>query len=240
MGWRRDLPDQRDHVYALPRVALPPAVDLRALCPAVYDQGDLGSCVAHAVAGAVQVAQRKEKRPEYTPSRLFIYRQARWLEGSVSSDSGCAPRDGIKAAATKGCPREALWPYDVSKFTIDPPAAVWGDGARHKVLKYEAIAQETTLLKARLASRLPFVFGFTVYDSFMSDAVAASGAAPMPALSEGVQGGHSVLVVGYTPTTWLCRNSWGNSWGMGGYFTLPTAYLLDSNLSDDFWAVDLV
>jgi hypothetical protein len=29
-------------------------------------------------------------------------------------------------------------------------------------------------------------------------------------------------------------------WGMGGYFTIPYAYLSDSNLADDFWTVRMV
>jgi hypothetical protein len=43
-GWLRDLPDQRDHLYAAPAetlAALPPAMDLRSHCPPIYDQGQL-------------------------------------------------------------------------------------------------------------------------------------------------------------------------------------------------------
>jgi C1A family cysteine protease len=29
-------------------------------------------------------------------------------------------------------------------------------------------------------------------------------------------------------------------WGMNGYFTLPYQYLLEPNLSDDFWTIRLV
>jgi len=53
-GWIPDLPDLRDRLYKAPRKAgkLPPSMDLRAGCPAVYDQGDLGSCTSHAISAA--------------------------------------------------------------------------------------------------------------------------------------------------------------------------------------------
>ena len=31
---------------------------------------------------------------------------------------------------------------------------------------------------------------------------------------------HAVVVVGYTPTEWLLKNSWGDAWGDGGFFKL--------------------
>jgi len=93
-----------------------------------------------------------------------------------------------------------------------------------------------------LASGYPFVFGFTVYESFESDMVARTGHAPMPASGEHVLGGHAVCAVGYNiKRRWfICRNSWGTSWGMRGYFTIPFAYLTDSDLCADFWTIRVV
>src|SRR5215471_13338658 len=65
-GWIPDIPDQRDFLYAAPPAflrALPPKVDLRKKCPPVYDQGQLGSCTANAIAGAVEFDQMKEQLP---------------------------------------------------------------------------------------------------------------------------------------------------------------------------------
>ena len=61
----------------------------------------------------------------------------------------------------------------------------------------------------------------------------------MPGPGEQVLGGHAVLAVGYDDATqrFLARNSWATTWGMKGYFTIPYAYLMDSNLSDDFWTI---
>ena len=97
-------------------------------------------------------------------------------------------------------------------------------------------------MKAILASGFPFVFGFTVYETFESDEVAKSGIVPMPGPSEAALGGHAVMAVGYDDASqrFLARNSWGTSWGMGGYFTMPYSYLTDSNLADDFWVVRVV
>jgi C1A family cysteine protease len=64
----------------------------------------------------------------------------------------------------------------------------------------------------------------------------------MPQPGEQVVGGHAVLAVGYDDKNqwFIVRNSWGVDWGMNGYFTLPYQYLLEPNLSDDFWTVRLV
>ena len=93
-----------------------------------------------------------------------------------------------------------------------------------------------------MASGYPFVFGFTVYASFESDTVAQSGIVPMPTPGEKTMGGHAVMAVGYDDPTqrFIVRNSWGDGWGMKGYFTIPFGYLLDQNLSSDFWTIHVV
>ena len=57
-GCRRDLRDPRDHEFRLKVPALihtlPPAVDLRPWYPPIMDQGDLGSCTANAITGALR------------------------------------------------------------------------------------------------------------------------------------------------------------------------------------------
>lgn len=90
--------------------------------------------------------------------------------------------------------------------------------------------------------RLSFVFGFTVYESFESNTVARTGHAPMPSTRERVLGGHAVCAIGYDESKrwFICRNSWGTSWGMRGYFTLPYDYLTSSDLAADFWTIRVV
>jgi len=245
-GWIRDLPDQRDHFYAAPPeflLKLPPSVDLRPQCPDVYDQGQLGSCTANAIAAALEFDQMKEKKANiFVPSRLFIYYNERAMEGTVNEDSGAQIRDGIKSVAKQGdCP-EDLWPYDITKFAVKPPQQCYQQALKFKAVLYQRLSQISNQLKGCLASGYPFVFGFAVYESFESQQVAQTGHAPMPAPTEASIGGHAVMAVGYDDSqNWfIVRNSWGVGWGMKGYFTLPYAYLLEQNLASDFWTIRVV
>jgi C1A family cysteine protease len=244
-GWVADLPDHRDHIYSAPMqvvTSLPTKVDLISQCPAVYDQGQLGSCTANAIAGAIEFDLMKEKKKDFMPSRLFIYYNERDIEGTVDSDSGAQIRDGIKSIASQGdCP-ENEWSYDISKFAQKPPQKCYADALKHKAVQYQRITRTLNQMKGCLASGYPFVFGFTVYDSFESEEVAKTGQLNMPSAGENVVGGHAVLAVGYddTQNRFIVRNSWGASWAMKGYFTMPYGYLLDQNLSDDLWTVRVV
>jgi len=178
----------------------------------------------------------------FTPSRLFIYYNERVLEGTVDTDAGAMLRDGMKTANHDGAPPEEDWPYDISKFRSKPPAKVYKEAEEHQVLIYRRIIRSLTQMKACLAGGDPWVFGFSVYESFETPEVARTGEAPMPALAEGLLGGHAVMAVGYDDATsrFLVRNSWGTRWGMDGYFTMPYAYLTERNLSADFWTIRLV
>ena len=245
-GWIPDLPDQRDRIYAAPferTDVLPPSVDLRPTCPPVYDQGQLGSCTANASAAAFEFDMMKQNLPQvFVPSRLFIYYNERVIEGDVSADNGAQIRDGMKTLATQGVCPEGMWPYDPTQFATQPPATCYQAALQNTATSYQRVVRDLGQMKGCLASGYPFVFGFTVYASFESQAVAQSGHAPMPAPNEQVLGGHAVLAVGYDDANqwFLVRNSWGTNWGMQGYFTLPYTYLLQRNLSSDFWTVRLV
>jgi C1A family cysteine protease len=246
LGWIPDHPDHRDRLFAVPPPAgpLPSSADLRAGCPPVYDQGQIGSCTANAIAGAVQFDRMKQQIPDFMPSRLFLYYNERAIEGTVDSDAGAALRDGIKSVASQGdCP-ESLWPYidDGQTFALQPPQNCYDSAVLHTAVSYERLLQNLAQMKGCLAAGYPFVFGFTVYESFESDAVAESGQVSMPALNEQALGGHAVLAVGYddAQNCFIVRNSWGPNWGDQGYFYLPYAYLQDENLAADFWTLRIV
>ncbi|HTY87768.1 MAG TPA: C1 family peptidase [Candidatus Acidoferrum sp.] len=244
-GWVPDLPDQRDHLYAAPvewLAVLPARVDLCPQCPPVYDQGPLGSCTANAIAAAIEFDRLKQKLSDFVPSRLFIYYNERVIEHTADFDSGAQIRDGIKSVARQGdCP-ESEWPYVIARFKTRPPARCYADALPYRVVLYQRLTPVLSQLKGCLASGYPFVFGFTVYESFESARVAKTGHASLPGAGERAIGGHAVMGVGYNDARqwFVIRNSWGARWGLKGYFTLPYAYLTDENLATDFWTIRIV
>jgi C1A family cysteine protease len=241
-GWKPDLPDHRDFVYAekfeVKQSTANTIVDLRKLCSPIEDQGNLGSCTANALVGNLEFLELKAGQRLIDLSRLFVYYNERVIEHDVSQDNGAMLRDGIKALASKGVCPEKNWPYIISKFAKKPCATCYIQGLMHRITSYIRLNTLTDMTHC-LDSGFPFVFGFTVYDYFESAEMEKTGILKMPTANESVLGGHAVCAVGYDPAKklFLVRNSWGTSWGQQGYFWMPFDYMTNRDLSDDFWTI---
>ncbi len=234
-GWRPSLPDVRNVPADLEGMAVLDTVDPRSKMQEPYDQGQLGSCTANAYAGAVEYDDILNGGSFGTPSRLAIYYEERELEGTVDSDSGAQGHSAFKCGRKSGVAPESLWPYDVAKFAEMPPNQYDVARARHKVKDYRHPPQVEAAFKRVLSNRQTIAFGFTVYESFEASETLRTGVVPMPRMNEQVLGGHEVLLVGYTRQGYfLCRNSWGTEVMQGGYFQMPTGYLLNPRLASDF------
>jgi len=240
-GWRPDIYDSRDRVLAaaMAEYDIPPKSDLQPLGPqGVYDQGNLGSCTANAIGAADEFAQIKQGAVErFMPSRLFIYFNERRMEGTVYEDSGAMIRDGMKSLAVEGACPETEWPYDESQFTTEPTSDCYIHAEKHQAIRYQRVPQTMRDLRACLAAGYPIVFGFSVYENFMSERTATTGIMDMP--QGACQGGHAVLAVGHDDSTRRIkvRNSWSLSWGEQGHFWMPYEYILHSKLASDFWTL---
>jgi C1A family cysteine protease len=147
-------------------------------------------------------------------------------------------RDGIKTLNKQGACSEKKWPYVISKFALKPTPVCYKEALDHQITSYHRILTLDDM-RTCLAEGFPFVFGFSVYESFETPDVADTGIVNLPKPDERLLGGHAVLAVGYDEMQkrFIVRNSWGTSWGQKEYFTMPYAYLTNRNLSDDFWTI---
>lgn len=242
LGWRPDKPDKRDRYYepVMSLAALPPKVDIGDI--PIWQQGDIGSCTANAIlSGYVFTQVRQELQPMLSPppSRLFLYYNERWIEGTTQQDAGAELRDGMKALARWGVCNEEQWPYDTNVLYVEPPSDIYKLAKPNRILKYFRIRQNVPAMRECLASGYPFVFGFSVYTSFESDEVAKTGVMPMPSGDEPLLGGHAVEAVGYDDEkkVFKIRNSWGTEWGDNGYFYMPYDFIADEDYAADFWTI---
>ncbi len=257
LGWVRDLPDPRDHIYSAPLAvlqALPPSVDLEPKFP-IYDQGRIGSCTANALAAALQFDRLKSgQAPDFVPSRLFIYYNERVIEGDPARDGGAQSRDGIKTLQQQGVCPESEWPYDDtpapyeggpfpvgSRPATKPPQKCYNDAVNYEITTYQRLNQTLSQLQGCLAAGFPFAFGFSVFDGWY-DQSPHSPVIPVPSQSDALVGGHAVLCVGYDngKSLFKIRNSWGPAEGDGGYFYMPYAYVTEPTLAGDFWVINAV
>lgn len=239
-GYIPDLFDIRDFPFKGARhQALPPSVDWRQWAPDPMDQGELGSCTAHGILGAIRTVLVRSGKKDIPMSRLQLYHDERVMEGTVRSDAGAMIRDGIKVCAKQGVAPEELWPYDISKFVKKPPKSVYAVSSPDKIRDYQRVAVSASAIKNALVAVGPVVIGISVYDSFESDDVARTGVVPMPDKSEQMVGGHCMYAVGYgqRPGYFTVRNSWGRDWGDKGDCYIREEYLADPDLGGDYWVI---
>ena len=182
------------------------SVDLRANMPPIWDQGDLGSCVAFALCASFQYCD-----PSFDGSQLFLYYNSRYLDylsgdNSVSIDDGTTLSQGIRALTQYGLCGNSNWPYDVSRFAIKPPQNCYDEGLNHQIISATNVQQTLDQMQACLQAGYPFVIGILVFSSFFND---NTGVIPYPnTYRENILGGHAICVCGYDDASqrFLVRN----------------------------------
>ena len=167
------------------------------------------------------------------------------MEGTVDEDAGAMIRDGIKSVAKQGAPHEPLWPYAIAKFRREAVRARRTPTRRkHPAVLYQRVTQDigaAARLPGRRLSR----------SSSASPSTTASRATPSPASGTRADAGAGASRCSAATPCWPSATTTPRSGsssatrgarrgGKQGYFTMPYAYLLDANLSDDFWTIKLV
>jgi C1A family cysteine protease len=237
--------DKRDYVldttfYSLPSKFLPKSVDLRSFNRDVEDQGERGSCGAHALTNCIELMTQRMGTYENL-SREFAYYIARESSGDLGKD-GTTLRDALKMAQNVGISLESDWPYSEANDSKKPSPKAYASAALRTVTSYEQVpvvlnhpGNTIVNLQVAVAKGLPVIIAAAVSNKFvelqgpmLTHAKKYNGLNGAGSKSKDFNCNHAMLIVGYHETLgFIVENSWGTGWGHKGYGLLPYEYAND-------------
>ncbi len=238
-GYRPEKQNSKDKKYSAKRDRqLPPKVDLRSYMTPVENQGSSNSCTANAMAGAYEYLSNRLLGQSEDVSRLFIYYNARELDGSSSKDEGTYLKSCVKVLRKHGACSEDTWSFNLDQILEQPPKSAYAEAANFKVEDAARVEIDLHTMRSCLAEGYPFAFGLQLFSSFQQ--AGSTGLVPMPDPdNEKHDGGHAMLCVGYSDVdqVFIVRNSWGADWGEEGYCYIPYDYMTKPDLNHDCWTI---
>ncbi|MEY8699568.1 C1 family peptidase, partial [Enterococcus faecalis] len=203
-------PQVRGEKVVFPDVDPPESVDWRpkkVLTP-VKDQGPCGASWSFAATGELESAYA------IAHGELFPLSEQELIDCTGSyGNEGCNSGStffGFQYVADNGIAFEKDYPYEKK------------DGTCHKVKKSPVIVQSNTGLIPTEANLRSGIAHHPL--NVVVDATALwqhyTGGCIVDNLCNPEKANHAVLAVGYDSLSWLLKNSWGSSWGEGGYIRL--------------------
>jgi len=204
------------------------AMSLKKYCPQPGNQGQMGSCVGWASGyGALSIAQAirdgisdRNVITGSARSALYVYNQIK-IGGC---ESGSFVHSAMELLQEKGSPR--LRDFAPNDCYVLPGASVDALASEMKIKEYHSLFQpndgaETKINQTRnsILAQKPVVIGMFLTSSFYD--VSTEGVwRPRP--GERSEGGHAMAVIGFNDFTreFEILNSWGESWGNGGFFKM--------------------
>ena len=195
------------------------------------DQGKCGACVAFATAGAIDAMMRLAVNistgdpgsslvPNLSEGQLF------YCGGPGDCGNGWSVTPALTHAQESGLVSERSYPYTVSAPGCTLPFVKNWKSLTTRIsgwhtLKLDEVGADA--MKKWIATTGPLVTTMAVvYEDFWKYYTGGvykwNGTSPK-VTTDGRDMGHALCVIGYDDAqqAWLCKNSCGTGWGMGGY-----------------------
>lgn len=234
----RDVTDLRDRLYMPPPRSLPQIFPTDAevkeymgaysSAGLILDQGREGACAGFGLACVInylrwQAAGRPPMLESVSPRMLYKFaRQYDEYEGENYDGSSC--RGALKGWYHSGVCGESKWPYGTGENSLPLPG--WDIDAAELTLGvyYRIDPQDITDVQAALQEvGAIFVSCYTHkgWDKVTLGDVLPDCHAGLPEIDYDGQpsrcGGHAFALVGYNRRGFVLQNSWGKTWGAGGF-----------------------
>lgn len=220
--------DYRDYQYVSPftaeQIAEDKKLDLRGKVDLIRieQQGSIGSCVGNGVTSTM------EQFTDVELSRMFLYNATKAYEGRLGQE-GLYTRNAYKVARSSGVCTEYDYPYDLDLDNIKPPEEIYAL-ADYKIDRFECVVVSKSPLNRdwrvhniKSALKEGFLVGFAMAVTNSLYELTGPETTHKYDITAPNIGGHYMYIVGYDDEyrSFIIANSWGTSWGDGGFAYLP-------------------
>lgn len=235
--WKMEQAIEKGYLKA--HFKLPKSVDLRRDWWPVGNQGSTGSCVGwstgHSLLRYHMVKAKKIKQDEKISVR-FIWMASKEMDEwndyptTFIDDAGTSLKQALKTAKKVGALKASVLPFKGKMATI-PEGQFLQTAAKLKIKAYfnliNSKQDKIEMFKNWLAQRGPILTCLDVDESW--DKLMRKNFDTMEKYVKNKDGrGHAVSIVGYTPTHFIIRNSWGPKWGNNGFGFASYEYVNDA------------
>lgn len=178
----------------------------------IKNQGSCGACWAFSAVASI------EGRYQIATGALRSLSEQQLIDCSVEmGNQGCKGGNIVQAyeyvQLNKGIDSEADYPYIAKDF--DP---CWQQAAKRDVAtisNWTSLPNGSEPALVTAASTGPVAVAIDAHDAIFQHYKSGTLSGTC-----GTSLNHGVTVVGYTPTTYIVKNSWGTTWGMQGYIEM--------------------
>lgn len=250
----KDPVDLRDRSYTPPPVSLPDCYPsdeyVQKLLPAytsaglILDQGQEGACTGFGLACVVNYLRwRKASMPsklESVSPRMLYNFARRYDEYAGDNYDGSSCRGALKGWFYHGVCLEDDWPYKAED--TQPPSFGYADRATANTLGiyYRIDLKTITDLQAAILEVGAIYVSANTHDGWQNVPTSRkkiTGHETLPVIEfdgrASQTDGHAFALVGFNTRGFVVQNSWGKSWGCGGFAVLAYADWLANGM--DAW-----
>jgi C1A family cysteine protease len=196
----------------------------------VQRQGNCGSCVAFGVCATAEGVYRVNKnlpddKIDISEAHLFYCHGA---QERRTCDLGWWPDRALNWFQNSGIVPEACFPYTPG----DQPCTVCEEPTHtYKIAKWKVLTA-TSEMKTAIEQNGPLIACLEVFD----DLYYYSRGIYRHVTGESL-GGHCVSCVGFDDGSraWICKNSWGQTWGDNGYFSISYG---ECGIDSEMWQLE--